>query len=143
MDAYVKCALSIGLKKIVLHPHDFMMEVFRKGTSELLLELQSMQFGVMCVAAFAASGKLPERLRLKDSVSDIDRNEEGMKQLSKLQDLIGGEQFEGGVRREYRDFSVCIVFPIICEKPASTVEFEDTVSSATFLRWLGSITNLN
>jgi ADP-dependent phosphofructokinase/glucokinase len=105
-------------------------------SSNPLREIRSMQFGVMCAAAFAASGKLPERLQLEDSVSDLIRSEEGIKQATKLQDLMGGEQLEGGVRGEYRDYLVCILPTIICEKPVSTVGLGDTVSSATFLRWL-------
>lgn len=136
MDACARCASSTGLKKIVLHTRDFMMSIFRKGTSTLLCEIQSMQFGVMCAAAFAASGKLPERAQLVDSVSDLARSEEGMKQAIKLQDLIGGERIEGGVCGGYRDFSVCILPTVICERPVSTVGLGDTVSSATFLRWL-------
>jgi ADP-dependent phosphofructokinase/glucokinase len=53
-----------------------------------------------------------------------------------LQDRISGEQLEGGVCGEYRKFSVCILPTIICGKPVSTVGLGDTVSSATFLRWL-------
>ncbi|WP_135605995.1 ADP-dependent glucokinase/phosphofructokinase [Methanococcoides sp. NM1] len=136
LDACVKCASSTGLKKIVLHTRDFIMGIFRKGTSTPLREMRSMQFGVMCAAAFAASGKLPERSQLEDSVSGLARSEEGIRQAGKLQDLIGGEQFEGGVCGEYRDFLVCILPTIICEKPVSTVGLGDTVSSATFLRWL-------
>ncbi len=94
-----------------------------------------------CAAAFAASGRLPERLQLEESVTGLARSEEGIRQVSKLQDLIGGEHFEGGVCGEYRDFSVCILPTIICEKPVSTVGLGDTVSSATFLRWLEIGTN--
>ncbi|NOQ48505.1 MAG: ADP-dependent glucokinase [Methanococcoides sp.] len=135
-DACVRCASSTVLKKIVLHTRDFIMSIFREGTSSPLHEMQSMQFGVMCAAAFAASGKLPERSQLEGSVSDLARSKEGMKQAVKLQDLIGGEQFEGGVWGAYGDYSVCILPTIICEKPVSTVGLGDTVSSATFLRWL-------
>ncbi|SES64797.1 ADP-dependent glucokinase [Methanococcoides vulcani] len=136
MDACVRCASSTGLKKIILHTRDFMMSIFRKGTSSPIREMQSMQFGVMCAAAFAASGKLPERSQLEDSVRGLARSEEGMKQTTKLQDLIAGEELESGVCGEYRDLSVCILPTIICEKPVSTVGLGDTVSSATFLRWL-------
>ncbi|WP_135609504.1 ADP-dependent glucokinase/phosphofructokinase [Methanococcoides sp. AM1] len=136
LDACVRCALSTGLKKIILHTRDFIMSIFRKGTSSTIREMQSMQFGVMCAAAFAASGKLPVRSQLEKSVSGLARSEEGVDQLNKLQDCIGGEQLEGGVCGEYRGYSVCILPTIICEKPVSTVGLGDTVSSATFLRWL-------
>ncbi|AKB85880.1 ADP-dependent glucokinase/phosphofructokinase [Methanococcoides methylutens] len=136
LDACVRCASSTGLKKIVLHTRDFMMSIFGKGASSPALEIESMQFGVMCAAAFAASGRLPERSQLGDSVTGLARSEEGLKQITRLQDLIGGEELEGGVCGEYQEYSVCILPTIICEEPVSTVGLGDTVSSATFLRWL-------
>ncbi|MGM0770221.1 MAG: ADP-dependent glucokinase/phosphofructokinase [Halobacteriota archaeon] len=136
LDACVRCASSTDLKKIVLHTRYFMLSIFGEGASAPSLEMQSMQFGVMCAAAFAASGRLPERSQLVDSIRGLATSEEGVKQVVKLQDLIRGEEFEGGVCGEYRDFSVCILPTIICEYPVSTVGLGDTVSSATFLRWL-------
>jgi ADP-dependent phosphofructokinase/glucokinase len=136
LDACVRCASSTGLKKIILHTRDFMMSIFAEGASSPVREVGSMQFGVMCAAAFAASGKLPERSQLGDSVSGLVRSEEGTMQASKLQELIDGEESEGGICGEYRGYSVCILPTIICEKPVSTVGLGDTVSSATFLRWL-------
>ncbi|NYT19644.1 MAG: ADP-dependent glucokinase [Methanosarcinales archaeon] len=136
MDACVRCISPTCLKKIVLHTRDFIMSIFRKGASTPHREVRSMQFGIMCAAAFAANGKLPERSQLEVSVRDLARSEEGMKQASKLQDLIGGEHFDGGVCGEYGNFSVCILPTLICNEPVSTVGLGDTVSSATFLRWL-------
>ncbi|MDA0525087.1 ADP-dependent glucokinase/phosphofructokinase [Methanococcoides alaskense] len=136
LDACVRCASSTGLKKIVLHTRDFMMSIFSKGASSSIREMQSMQFGVNCAAVFAASGRLPERSQLEDSVSGLARSEGGVKQVNKMQDLIGGERLECGVCGDFRGFSVCILPTIICEKPVSTVGLGDTVSSATFLRWL-------
>lgn len=136
LDACVRCASSTDLKKIVLHTRDFMLSIFAEGASTPVREMESMDFGVRCAAAFAASGRLPERSQLGDSVRGLARSEEGLKQVTRLQDLIGGEEFEGGVFGEYRGYSVCILPTIICEEPVSTVGLGDTVSSATFLRWL-------
>ncbi|UGV40064.1 ADP-dependent glucokinase [Methanococcoides orientis] len=136
LDACVRCASSTGLKKIILHTRDFMMSIFAEGASTPVHEMEGMQFGVMCAAAFATSGKLPGRSQLEDSVSDLARSEEGMIQAGKVQDLIHGDEFEDGVCGEYKGYSVCILPTIICEDPVSTVGLGDTVSSATFLRWL-------
>ncbi|WP_445474790.1 ADP-dependent glucokinase/phosphofructokinase [Methanococcoides methylutens] len=136
MDACVRCISTTGLKKIVLHTRDFIMSIFRKGFSTSPREVPSMQFGVMCAAAFAAFGKLPGRSQLEGSVRDLARSEKGVDQARKLQDLIGGEMLEGGICGDYGGFSVCILPTIICERPVSTVGLGDTVSSATFLRWL-------
>ncbi|WP_440953437.1 ADP-dependent glucokinase/phosphofructokinase [Methanococcoides sp. FTZ1] len=135
-DACVRCVSSTGLKKMVVHTRDFIMSVFREGSSTPNREIRSMDFGVKCAAAFAASGKLPERSQLEGSVKGLGRSKEGTIQLNRLKDLVHGEGFEGGLCGEYRGFSVCILPTIICDSPLSTVGLGDTVSSSTFLRWL-------
>jgi ADP-dependent phosphofructokinase/glucokinase len=77
LDACVRCASSTGLKKIILHTRNFMMSIFAEGASSPVREMESMDFGVMCAAAFAATGRLPERSQLEDSVSGLARSEEG------------------------------------------------------------------
>lgn len=119
LDACVRCASSTGLKKIVLHTRDFMLSIFAEGASRPAREMESMQFGVMCAAAFAASGRLPERSQLGDSIRSLTRSEEGVKQVTRLQDLIRGKSsmvvYAGntGIIRcaFYRPLSVRVRFP--------------------------------
>ncbi|NPE31632.1 hypothetical protein HNV12_27490, partial [Methanococcoides sp. SA1] len=144
VEACVKCIRATGLKKMVVHTRDLIVSVFRDTVSSFNHEIQSMEFGIMCAAFFAATGKLPVRSDLKYSVSEFSVSEYGLEQVRRVQALIDGDDIHVdscvgsgvGLCGKYGDLNVCILPTLICDDPISTVGLGDTVMAATFLRWV-------
>ncbi|ABE52256.1 ADP-dependent glucokinase [Methanococcoides burtonii DSM 6242] len=78
VEACVKCIHATGLKKMVVHTRDFIISVFRDTVSSCNHEMQSLEFGIMCAAFFAATGKLPYRPDIESSVTKFSRSEYGL-----------------------------------------------------------------
>lgn len=137
VEACVKCIRATGLKKMFVHTRDFIISVFGDAVSMCHYEMQSLEFGIMCAAFFAATGKLPLRSDLEDSVSEFSLSEYGLEQVGRVQALIDGN-FDScvGACGKYGDLNVCILPTLICDDPISTVGLGDTVMAATFLRWV-------
>jgi len=144
VEACVKCILATGLKKMVVHTRDLIVSVFRDKVSSCDHEIQSLEFGIMCAAFFAATGTLPLRSDLKDSVSEFSVSEYGLGQIGSVKKFMGWndvhvDSFVGsgvGACGKYGDLNVCILPTLICDDPISTVGLGDTVMAATFLRWV-------
>jgi len=96
VEACVKCIRATGLKKMVVHTRDLIVSVFRDTVSSCDHEIQSLEFGIMCAAFFAATGKLPVRSDLRDSVDEFSRSEYGLEQVMRLKALIEGDDVHAG-----------------------------------------------
>ncbi|MCD4807316.1 MAG: hypothetical protein K8R13_07070 [Methanococcoides sp.] len=144
VEACVKCIRATGLKKMVVHTRDLIVSVFKDTVSSCDHEMQSLEFGIMCAAFFAATGKLPVRSDLEDSVGEFSVSEYGIEQIGRVKKFMGWDDVHVdscvgsgvGACGKYDGLNVCILPTLICDDPISTVGLGDTVMAATFLRWV-------
>ncbi len=132
----VKIMSLTSHKKIIIHTRDFIISVFKNNYSSPEVEIESMDFGIKAAATFAATGKLESRKFVESTVADLKESSYGIYQMKKMAEHISGTIYGRGLYAIKDDYTVCIVPSILTEKPVSTVGLGDTVSSATFLRYL-------
>lgn len=136
IDATIRCVSNFGVKSMIIHTREFVLSVCAADVADPTLELEAMGFGVMCAAAFAASGKLVSRKFVEAEASVMNESVFGKGQVQEVLEHIHGKQYGSGVFGEYMGYIVCTLPTILCDDPIATVGLGDTFSSATFLREL-------
>ncbi len=134
--AAIGCTLRSDLSKIIVHTREFIVSVCRGDQWDPTGEIEGMEFGVECAAAFAATGKLESRDKVEQISASLTESAVGRAQVKQVAQFISGSEYGGGVAGYVDDRLVCIVPTLICDDPISTVGLGDTVSAATFLRQL-------
>jgi len=127
------CDIS-GIGRLFVHTREFVLSL-SKDPVDYHDEIESLQFGVSCAAAFAQSGRLENRDFIQSTASEIDESEFGRQQVIKISKFIssGSDEYVCG---KFKDYYICAIPTLICDEPVSTVGLGDTVSAANFLRRL-------
>ena len=136
IDATIRCASEFGVKRMIIHTREFVLSVCESNISDPTVELEAMEFGVKCAAAFAATGKLESRKFIEAEASTLYESAFGKGQVQEVLEYICGKQYGSGVVGDYKGYMIAILPTILCENPIATVGLGDTFSSATFLREL-------
>ena len=136
IDGTIRCASEFGVKRMIIHTREFVLSVCESDISDPAVEIEAMEFGVKCAAAFAATGKLESRKFVDSEASSLNESIFGKGQVQEVLDHLHGKQYGNGVAGNYGEYMFTILPTILCDNPIATVGLGDTFSSATFLREL-------
>ncbi|RZN16119.1 MAG: hypothetical protein EF812_00585 [Methanosarcinales archaeon] len=107
---------AADLNRVCVHTGEFVVSVFKKGFIKPADEIKALRFAVRTAASYAATGKHGNLEYIEQTTKNIPlRN-------SKTTSL--------------KNYYVCMVPVMRCEKPVTTVGLGDTFTAAAFLREL-------